>query len=114
MGIDVTVVDTRFSGMKKMFVRVAKVFANTGEATLASILEAWDQQDISRFVIETHGLKSASLSLGMNELSEMAKDFEMLGKAGDINAIGPKIDAFKAEFIDALESLKVIIAQFEV
>ncbi len=50
----------------------------------------FDEKDWKNYVIEVHALKSSSLTIGSKQLSELAKELELSGKAGNIAVIEEK------------------------
>jgi HPt (histidine-containing phosphotransfer) domain-containing protein len=57
----------------------------------------------------SHSIKSSSASLGALAFSQEARDMEMLGKAGDLTGVGPKLDQLAGDFLavrSCLEELR--------
>lgn len=54
------------------------------------IEKLFNEKDWKNYVIEVHALKSSSLTIGSKQLSELAKDLELSGKAGNIAVIEEK------------------------
>ncbi|MGN0603382.1 MAG: ATP-binding protein [Oscillospiraceae bacterium] len=50
----------------------------------------FDEKDWKNYVIEVHALKSSSLTIGSKQLSELAKELELSGKAGNYGVIEEK------------------------
>jgi HPt (histidine-containing phosphotransfer) domain-containing protein len=56
-----------------------------------------------------HSIKSSSASLGALTFSQQARELEMLGKAGDLTGVGPKLDQLAGDFLavrSCLEELR--------
>ena len=56
------------------------------------IEELFNEKDWKNYVIEVHALKSSSLNIGSKQLSELAKELELSGKAGNYTVIEEKND----------------------
>ncbi|MGN0552914.1 MAG: ATP-binding protein, partial [Oscillospiraceae bacterium] len=54
------------------------------------IEKLFNEKDWKNYVIEVHALKSSSLTVGSKQLSELAKELELSGKAGDYTVIEEK------------------------
>lgn len=54
------------------------------------IKRLFEEKDWKNYVIEVHALKSSSLNAGSRELSELAKELELSGKAGNYAVIEEK------------------------
>ena len=54
------------------------------------IRKLFDEKDWKNYVIEVHALKSSSLTVGSKPLSELAKELELAGKAGNYSLIEEK------------------------
>ena len=54
------------------------------------IEKLFNEKDWKNYVIEVHALKSSSLTIGSKQLSELAKELELSGKAGNYGVIEEK------------------------
>ncbi len=112
-GLDLSVVDSMFSGRVESYIRISELFIKKGERNIAEILRFFSEGDISRFVIETHGVKGASANLGMAGLSESARELEMLGKTGEHALIADRLPGFEDIYRRHLDSMATVIAQLK-
>ena len=55
-------------------------------------------KDFDRYIIEAHGLKNAARQIGCDRLSDMAKESELAGKAGDIDKMVSNHEALMTEY----------------
>lgn len=62
--------------------------------------------DIQLFTTDVHGIKSSSASIGAMEVSELFKELEFAGKAGDTVTIHNKFDGYLDKFRQILEEVK--------
>lgn len=70
---------------------------------LPNLLEAGD---IQLFTTDVHGIKSSSASIGAMEVSELFKELEFAGKAGDTALINRKFAGYLKKFREILEEVK--------
>lgn len=70
---------------------------------LPNLLEAGD---IRLFTTDVHGIKSSSASIGAMEVSELFKELEFDGKAGDVQAINAKFNGYLDKFRAILEEVR--------
>lgn len=92
--------------------RLLAVYArSTGRVMDA--LPGWMDEDPDRVVIEVHGLKSASLTIGADRFSEEAKRLELLGRSGDRDALRAGLPAFLAHGRRVLRDIEAFLARLE-
>lgn len=84
---------------------------STGAALDA--LPRWMDEDPDRVVIEVHGLKSASLTIGADPFSEEAKRLERLGRAKDWDALRSALPAFLAQGRRLLLEIEAFLSRGE-
>ncbi|MBQ6128709.1 MAG: response regulator [Lachnospiraceae bacterium] len=96
-------------GSRSGFMSVLSVFHKTAGQKADEIRSLYEQNDIENYTIKVHALKSSARIIGASKLSDMAKDLEMAGKAGDTDAISagtpPLLNAYRAldEKLSALD-----------
>lgn len=83
-------------------------FGETGELLdqLRQVLSAGDAIAFGRLA---HSIKSSSASLGALGFSQLARELEMMGKAGDLTGAGPRLERLAEDFqqvVSRLEELK--------
>ncbi len=74
-------------GSNDSLMSVLSVFHKTAKSKSDEIEELFTAGDIENYTIKVHALKSSARIIGAAKLSDMAKDLEMAGKAGDTEAI---------------------------
>ena len=79
-----------YIGNKDAYANILALYAANSEKKIAQIEELLAKEDLKNYVIEVHALKSTSLSMGAVGLSELAKELEAEGKAGNISVIKEK------------------------
>ena len=73
---------TYMGGSEETYRNILALFVQEGRVKLREIGELFENRDIKNYTIEVHALKSASLNMGADRLSALAKELEMQGKAG--------------------------------
>lgn len=72
------------------YIDILSIFVKKGEEKNTLINKLFEKKDWKNYVIEVHALKSSSLSIGSEKLSNLAKELELAGKAGDYGVIEEK------------------------
>ncbi|WP_049962761.1 ATP-binding protein [Ruminococcus sp. HUN007] len=74
-------------GNEEAYLDILKDFIERLPEKTAYINKLYEEEEWKDYVIETHALKSASLSIGSRTLSDAAKEMEMAGRACDFEKI---------------------------
>jgi len=90
--------------LTKHFIRDAKNAANVLDQLMT--LSGFSTDDLKRYTITTHGMKSALANVGIPALSETAGVLETVGRDKDMNKIAAETPSF-------IVHLKKVIAAFE-
>ena len=70
------------------------------------------KRDIETFRRSAHSLKSNSATFGAKNLSEQAKELEMLAREQRLDAVGEKITVLQKEYAGVEEGLKRLRHEF--
>lgn len=73
------------------------------------ILDFYEKEDWDNYRIQVHALKSTSLSIGANEVSEQAKKLEQAAKEGDIAYIQEHHEEVMNQYKELLSKLKKVL-----
>ena len=73
---------------------------------IAKLQHALDVNDAGAFRQAAHSIKSTSYTFGALSLGEMAKELEMLGRAGDLAGAPEKVARLAAEYDRVQQALK--------
>ena len=87
-------------GSKETYDEVLSSFREGIKEKVSVIRNALEEDDIKRYTVEVHAIKSSARLIGANNLSELARSLEEAGDAGNINLINEKTD----ELLDLYES----------
>lgn len=74
-------------GDEEAYRGILAAYVKTGKEKIVYIDRLFRQKDWRNYIIEVHALKSSSLMIGAEELSELAKKLELAGKAGDYQTV---------------------------
>lgn len=77
-------------GDMETYLEILSVYVRMSEDKHSLIQSLFEAKDWKNYVIEVHALKSTSLSIGSKKLSELAKELELAGKAGNYALIEEK------------------------
>ena len=76
-----------YCGNKENYLSILTSQRDSGKETLQQVQTAYENADWKNYVIFVHGIKSAMMSIGAVNLSEMAKGLEFAGKGEDYDYI---------------------------
>ena len=77
-------------GDVEAYLEILEMYVTKSDQKRKYIQELFDAKSWKNYVIEVHALKSTSLTIGSKTLSELAKELELAGKAGDYKPIEEK------------------------
>lgn len=77
-------------GDEEAYLEVLRMYVKKGREKQEYIQKLFEEEAWKNYTIEVHALKSTSLSIGAETLSERAKELELAGKAGNHNLIKRK------------------------
>lgn len=83
-------------GDMEAYIEILELYVRKASERAQYIERLFLEKDWKNYVIEVHALKSSSLSIGSKQLSELAKELELSGKAGNYAVIEEKNSALLA------------------
>ncbi len=95
-GIDSASVMEQLHIGEEVYLGILKNYYRDLKTALPRILDEKASGDWKRFVIDVHGLKSSSASVGAMELSRLAKQMEVAGKEDDLEYINSNMGELTA------------------
>ncbi|MDE5966612.1 MAG: PocR ligand-binding domain-containing protein [Lachnospiraceae bacterium] len=96
----------RMCGSEELYHTILKAYCDSLEKKSALIEEYEKTEQISKYTIEVHALKSASRQIGAEELSSMAERLERCGKDMDIQTIHQETPKLLKVYRELGEKLK--------
>jgi CheY-like chemotaxis protein len=119
-------IDTSLPLLKKLsFLNIQKGLAYCGDSEdiYKEVLESYtdtnrdkdiqnyfEKRDWDNYRVQVHALKSTSLTIGAEELSDLAKSIEMATRENDIKFIEEHHDDMVAMYVELLAKLKYILS----
>ena len=95
------------------YLAVLRVTYRNGEKTLKELNELQKSGDYQNYTIKIHGLKSTSLSIGAKFVSEMAKEQELAGKAGEFAFIDAHLADFERVYRVLLDQIRAVLEHYQ-
>lgn len=109
---DIDVVSAvRMQGSINSYLDLIDLFYTDGMERKKMLKELIDRQDISNYVIEVHGLKSAAANIGAGGLSDLAKKHEESGKASDFTYIKENAGVLLGAYERVLQEIARVLGQ---
>lgn len=105
------------AGSMEFYMEMLQLYCDGYEEHLTNITEAYKSEDWKNYTVYVHGLKSTSLNIGGERLSEAAKELEYAGKSiqasdnvdGNITFIREHHDGVMNMYKDTIAEAKSII-----
>ena len=97
--IDKGTLDSLTAATDEEFVKeLIETFLEDSPNLIAEMRTSLGTHDVEAFRRAAHTLKSNAASFGAFGLSQSAKELEMIGKSGNLESVGDKIDDFEATY----------------
>ena len=101
--IDFVALLKRFDNQESVVDMVLSECVKEGTKKLTLLRELYDNNDISRYAVEAHGVKGVMASICANDISQRAKNHEFAAKENRIEFITEDIDGFLEQYKEVLE-----------
>jgi CheY-like chemotaxis protein len=98
-------------GSEAKYIEVLKMFCKDAAARLEILKEMPDETGLPLFITQAHALKSASASIGADEISRLAEALEAAGKNGDAAFIQELAGGFRERLSDLIERIRAVLAK---
>ena len=73
---------------------------------IADLRQSLASQDAPTFGRNAHSIKSSSASLGALSFASLAKELEMMGKAGDLAGVEARVERLAEDYVKVEHALK--------
>lgn len=93
------------------YLELLEDFMNSSDVRIAELNDRYSEKEWKDYEIKVHALKSLLKTIGMNNLSEEAKDLEMASKNGDEAFIESNHNAFVDHYMDMITKFEGIIGE---
>jgi len=111
-GVDEEKVMELYEGDMEIYLPVLRSYVSTIPGALEKMSHV-SAQNLSEYVVQVHGVKSTSDSIGAEEARKMAYDLEQLAKADDIAGVLAKNGALLQYVKDLLVNIEKWLARFD-
>ncbi|MGN1305371.1 MAG: ATP-binding protein [Oscillospiraceae bacterium] len=74
-------------GREDLYFNIVKAFSESAEENTENLEQAFKNDDLKSYTLYVHSLKSTSLTVGAQEVSELAKKLETAAKNGELEVI---------------------------
>jgi signal transduction histidine kinase/CheY-like chemotaxis protein len=91
------------------YTKVLTLFCKDVESRLPLLRKAPDDAALPLFITQVHSLKSASASIGAQEVSSIAAGLEAIGKAGDTEFIRESLPDFTEKLEELTENIRAAL-----
>jgi CheY-like chemotaxis protein len=104
-GVDIQYGITMTGGTLALYRQVLSIYRKDAQERLPLLQTTPSQDALPAFVTQVHALKSASASIGAEEVSDLAEELEHAGKAGDLTCISKQLPVFVKCLDDLIEGI---------
>jgi len=111
-GVDEEKVMELYAGDMDIYLPVLRSYVSTIPDALEKMSHV-SAENLSEYVVQVHGIKSTSDSIGAEEARKMAYDLEQLSKAGDISGVLAKNGALLQYVKDLLVNIQKWLARLD-
>jgi len=99
-------------GIKEGYYEILQMFVNGGENNQNQLNELVEKEDWKTYVIKVHALKSTSLTVGAEKLSEFAKKLEFAGKEENYEMIKSQNAALMELYSAVITEGKMLLKKY--
>ena len=99
------------AGDEEMYTEVLRSYREQGIKYCAELPGLFSEQDFGSLAIIVHAIKSTSMTIGAQELSEQAKELEAYAKAGDGKQLAIHRDSFMLNYERVLSEASAILGE---
>jgi signal transduction histidine kinase/DNA-binding response OmpR family regulator len=109
-GIDASRGLAMTGGTVERYFGVLELYCRDAEKRIAILRKIPDKSELTAFVTQVHALKSASASIGAEEISRMAAELEEAGRNDDMEFIRANLGVFLENLAAATERIKAVLS----
>jgi len=91
------------------YINVLRVFQKDGAKKIEELSNFLEESDLPSYTVAVHAIKSASASIGADEISARARELETAGKTGDMDYIGKYNETFLVELQKLLDDIETAL-----
>jgi len=110
-GVDTAKGIAMTGGKLTTYLKVLSLFCKDVEERLPQLQKPPEEDTLPAFVTHVHSLKSASASIGAQEVSSIAAGLEAVGKAGDMAFIRESLPDFVEQLTELVKKIRASMQQ---
>jgi signal transduction histidine kinase/DNA-binding response OmpR family regulator/HPt (histidine-containing phosphotransfer) domain-containing protein len=95
-----------YCGGKKNYFNILGICVKSAESEQNKLQDAFEREDWKDYTIKIHALKSSMMTIGEENLSELAKRLESAGKQGDIDFIKNNHNSMIGKYRNVIEMIR--------
>ena len=112
-GVDVKRGISMTGGTPELYREVLVLFCKDAEDRLPILQNLPEEDDLLTFVTQVHALKSASASIGAVNISTLAAELEIAGRAEDFTIIKDILPVFAGQLAELVNNIKTALEEYE-
>jgi CheY-like chemotaxis protein len=112
-GVDVRKGISMTGGTEDGYYLVLSIFLKNTPERANTMQNALETDNIQEFIVNVHGIKSASASIGADEISTEAASLEAAGKEGDLAYINDNFGDFMSHLSKLIDDIKTVSKKFK-
>lgn len=94
------------------YLNILKLTFTHGEKHLSDLKTLWENKDYENYTIKIHSMKSTSLNIGAEGISNMALSQEMAGKEKRFSYIDETYHDFQASYRELLKGIQEVLSHY--
>ena len=103
-----------FCGKKVQdYLAILKITFSHGEKHLSELAAFLENEDYESYTIKIHSMKSTSLNIGAEAISNLALSQEMAGKEKRFSYINETYDEFQTKYRELLENIRQVLCHYQ-
>jgi HPt (histidine-containing phosphotransfer) domain-containing protein len=95
-----------------IFSDLVTLYLDSAENLIESVQASFADEDVKKFSIGSHSLKSISASIGATRLSRISKHLEISGNKGELTTCSEIISLLNGEYAGVVAAIKTRVLQF--
>jgi signal transduction histidine kinase/HPt (histidine-containing phosphotransfer) domain-containing protein/ActR/RegA family two-component response regulator len=108
-GVDTAKGIAMTGGTLAAYKQVLSLFCKDAEERLPLLQKTPEADTLSAFITHVHALKSASASLGAEEISAEATELEAASKAADMAFVHKQLPAFARQLVELVKNIRTVL-----
>jgi CheY-like chemotaxis protein len=112
-GVDISRGIMAAGGTETMYMEVLKLYCSDAEARINFLNDKYATSNPKNFITQVHALKSASASIGADDISHLAKELEEAGKNNKTDFIKAELKAFRDNLMGLIGRIRLALKEHQ-